>query len=318
MCPEEDAKGALDDAMAEVFEERLRKLCGGRGKEACAEKVVKALDSIGLLRAGGKPDYDKWDAPFYVTWYQPRQVHLVYTVLKQSAPTGDPRPLLIVDVGCGAGAVQMAAAILAAEGHPSVAGRAVSVWGIDPSKPMREIGDDLFLAFGCAAEERGYRKLLDVIDPMMGRGRTFASYDLPGDSLKKEELTRRAKEGVCWLTSVHAAYDESKEEVKGLLDKLRTTIEPEYELATTDDTKSCELSYIFDAADPQSEELRPEPALSGDFCRTTKRRQRLSTELAGSWPPGKSKEGLLKSCVRWDGRKNCVKKDSVLVRRQVQ
>ena len=70
---------------------------------------------------GEEPEYNEWDALFYVTWYQPRQINLALAILQKLYEDarkwlGSDFPLHIIDVGCGAFlAVQFAMAILAAE-----------------------------------------------------------------------------------------------------------------------------------------------------------------------------------------------------------
>ena len=114
-------KLVLDEAIAAVAEQefnRLRRITNDDVQ--LAENVNAALDSLAKLQYGVKPEYNEWDALFYLTWYQPRQINLALTILPglyEDARTdlGANFSLHIIDVGYGALAIQFAMAILATE-----------------------------------------------------------------------------------------------------------------------------------------------------------------------------------------------------------
>ena len=68
-----------------------------------------------------KPDYDDpWVALLYLTWYQPSQVNLAYTLSRRILGATNPflsGSLQIVDYGCGALAMLFGLALAAAETH---------------------------------------------------------------------------------------------------------------------------------------------------------------------------------------------------------
>ena len=85
MCaadPLASVRSALDRAIAEVAEAEYGRLAHGVPLDTQAKRVDAALQSLGRLKQGTPPDYDsEWVVLFYVTWYQPRQVHLAYATL---------------------------------------------------------------------------------------------------------------------------------------------------------------------------------------------------------------------------------------------
>lgn len=115
-------------------------------KEDVRRKVESALKSLDLLRSGdGVPDYDDpWTAVFYLTWFQPRQVNLIYSHLKRSNERL-PQGLRVVDLGCGCSATMFALAVFAATSGQHEA--RISVHGLDPSRAMRQLGLQLWGAF---------------------------------------------------------------------------------------------------------------------------------------------------------------------------
>ena len=93
----------LDRAIKEVAEREYQRLSRGLSCGDVAGRVDKALDSLGKLQKREEPDYDcEWVALFYLTWYQPRQINLVYSYL-DCRKVELPERLQVVDLGCGLG-----------------------------------------------------------------------------------------------------------------------------------------------------------------------------------------------------------------------
>lgn len=115
--------------------------------------MEQALADLGNLQQGIPPDYnDKGVALFYLTWYQPRQIFLAYSALRHVIREQKP-PSRIIDYGCDASAVQIAMSILTVQWLHGVSIRQrpsynpSAVHGIDPSEPMRRIGEVLWRKF---------------------------------------------------------------------------------------------------------------------------------------------------------------------------
>ena len=296
------AREALDAAIAEVARTNWRRLVRDQSASQRAERVEGALGALGRLPFGDRPKYDEWEALFYLTWYQPRQIHLVYSVLRRRHTSGFGRlsgPLRVVDLGCGAWVVRLASAILLAEERSSGVGRApqVAVEGIDPSRAMRALGLELWVAFRRAAAARGLDPLVDTIDAMTG------SHQYCPKNFSRVKGT----EAPCWLTAVHAVYRENRHEFRRLYRRVRDTVKPCYELVTTHESKK---NLLGDLVSGSRLDLRPaRPRWCGVACRTSEWRRTVSAELEGprTW------------VLRYLGRDVCwndkpIDKDAVRVR----
>ena len=112
---------ALDASIADVAAKEFHRISRGMSDQEIATATTHALDSLGRLQTGQRiPNYGEWDALFYLTWYQPRQINLAYTVARRIPK--DQNPLLegrgnlqVVDFGCGALAMQFGLALMAAD-----------------------------------------------------------------------------------------------------------------------------------------------------------------------------------------------------------
>ena len=75
----------LEGAILEVAKSEYARLSAGLAPHQVATRVGDALESLGGLRRGVAPAYDEWDALFYLTWYQPRQINLTRHSRNQEA-----------------------------------------------------------------------------------------------------------------------------------------------------------------------------------------------------------------------------------------
>ena len=312
---------ALDDAIAKVTwaeYTRLKERYPGdiaRGSDtprvspspAFVERLECAFKSIDRLQAGGKPNYDEWDAPLYVSWYQARQVHLVCAALQQYPPPPSEKPLQVIDIGCGAWAVPLALAIGAANGGVELRKRQMSIRGIEPSESMTGLGKELWLEFGCAAEQRGLD--IDFIHEMIDDDSIFASVGAPGFPLANAPANSES-----WLLAIHALYDESKPEITRFLrDRRRPANRLRYELITTDETKKPELTGLI--ADRPGEWAGLKPIWQYSLPKTTKIRRAMRRELMRSERPLDDKYlSYLWAAVSWNPG-NPIEKDAIWVRR---
>lgn len=74
----------LDRAISEVAEAEYSRLTEGMSLKVQTESVDAALKSLMMLQKGISPKYSsEWIALFYLTWYQPRQIHLAYATLRE-------------------------------------------------------------------------------------------------------------------------------------------------------------------------------------------------------------------------------------------
>ena len=322
---------ALDDAIAGVSAARVRRLCRSLSGQQAAERITGALESLRGLQRNERPCYDEWEAPFYLSWYQPRQIHLVYALLRQRFGGGIRGPLAVIDVGCGAWAVQIAVAILAAEAREDRGDGAIAVAGVDPSLAMRNIGCEVWRALRASAARRGLPRLVETMEKMEELSGTFSLVEecrLSGWLLEKlvqrtllggrrrqrgpssPRGTREAgQKPACWLTCVHAVYADSVADVDGALSDGREELRllgmaPDL-LLTSDESKR----GLIERVAPYGRSACAVPVWRGRAGRTTDWRRALAREVQGL----ESVRSLLERDVLWSSPHNPIEKDAVRI-----
>ena len=211
---------ALDQAIAQVAEAEYGRLSEGMSLGDQAKSVDHALKSLTRLQQGIPPDYrSEWIALFYLTWYQPRQIHLASAALRQLL-VQTPPPRHIIDYGCGALAFQLALAVVLAE-QPDGRYSGIAVHGIDSSKPMMDIGKELWDRFreitGSRSHDDPLFEALHVALDAMGDVCSF--HTSLSEALTHLQTAPRAPESDdCWLTAIHAIYQSNLEQLKDVLD----------------------------------------------------------------------------------------------------
>ena len=114
---------AVDRAITKVAMEELYRMGESTflPEELPHLRVHPALQSLDGLRQGNPPDYDDpMVALLYLTWYQPKQINLAYTIIKKLLEIkgsdrlvlSDSGRLHVVDFGCGSLAMQFAVALV--------------------------------------------------------------------------------------------------------------------------------------------------------------------------------------------------------------
>lgn len=304
---------ALDEAIAMVFLKQCMQLFRQQ-PEAFNARLGDAFDSIDRLRCGKQPRYDDWDAPLYVSWYQARQVHLVYAVLKEHPPPQSRGPLQIMDIGCGAWAVPIALAMLAVRGHRWLRDREVSIHGIDPSRPMTRIGKELWHEFVCATSARGLDTgFVEQISDHVSVFRSLGEYPYP---------PFHDASATSWLLSIHALYDKSARDIKSFLVKYRERYASHlrYELLTTDGEKK-KKQYLKNLVSESSGTwIVPQLMWKGKLMATTGVRKGLRKLLEECRNPMTKRRYMnyLTNPVKWDPSRNPIRHDAVWVRSAVQ
>ena len=318
----------IDRAIAEVAEKEFRQLTRRLSEEEIVDQVHRALGELKKLADGGTPDYDcEWVALFYLTWYQPRHTNLVYSLLDRRS-VELPRHLHVVDMGCGAMAVQFALAIFAATRDQG--GTRISPANIDNSWPMIAIGVELWNCFTkmIREEARGYRtpetihQLDRVTTSISKEYRTFDSLDTyrrSFDEFIRAEADRRAAEdgsnwpqylvrpqairaawdrlaghSTYWLTSIHAVYHLPQELGAG-----RNLFNPKGILLTADYFRFGDVANVH-----SFREIEVEPKLRGCLLHTTRWRRELNRRLRRQHP-------FLDRRVEWNPKENKIEEDCV-------
>ena len=212
-------RDVLDRAIAAVAEMEYLRLAEGMSIDDQTASVDHALKSLTRLQQARPPDYDsEWVSLFYVSWFQPHQVHLAYVALRRILAQA-PLPRRVIDYGCGAWAVQLALSIILAEA-PGPLGSGIAVCGIDSSEPMKMIGKRLWEEFRNKTNDTGCDgffgvRLCHALELM---GDSYGCYASPSEALRQLQVARKdsASEN-CWFTAVHAVYHENLEQLKDLL-----------------------------------------------------------------------------------------------------
>ena len=211
---------ALDRAIAEVAEAEYRRLTEGMTIEHQTESVDNALKSLTRLQQGIPPDYkSEWIALFYLSWYQPRQIHLAYAALRELLEHNPLPARHVIDYGCGALAVQIALAILLAEDQ-ELLNSGLAVYGVDSNMPMMDIGKELWEKFreiaGARIHDDPFFQCLHVaLDSMADVCSCHVSFP---DALAHLEAARASASDNCWITAVHAVYPSNMEQLKDVFD----------------------------------------------------------------------------------------------------
>ena len=295
----ENVANALDKAIVTVAEQEFNRLCRGLNDRQVAEQVAKAQDELEKLRGRGSPDYNnEWITLFYITWYQPRQINVALAILQQlyedplRTEAEDNYPVEIIDVGCGALSVQFATAIAATQHQHTV----VSVHGIDPSHPMKRIGETLWLEF-CAIidEQPDLSDLSTLCNSMAGDCDLFDSFD-SYLSAYPETLGYYPSPTFLLLT-VHTVYDSNQLEIQETLQTFHTFGHVFPMFVACYPSKSDIAESVIGG---HNSRLILEPSdlpLQGVLPKTTKWREHLLDRL----PEGSlgDKEYYLRGKVRW-------------------
>ena len=238
---------AFDAAIAETATEEFLRLSRGRDAAEVAKKIHGSLDSLyNGLQSGDMPEYDEWDALFYLLWYQPFHINLAYNLasmqLKRYAnQIQESGGLEVYDFGCGALAMQfgLALAISHTPGADQFA-PSLTVTSSDVSKPMLLIGRKLWDKFKRKITIGGYQgisrvqKVCSALKSTYDSGWTETPTWVCYSSLSKHDSMFKGNQ---WLTIMHTAYEDIHTEVTEVLNEWVSKENP---------------SCIFVTAHPQS------------------------------------------------------------------
>lgn len=210
---------ALDRAIAAVAKEEFARLSGGLSQEAIADKVIHALQDLRKLQdpTAEPPDYDDpWVALFYVLWYQPGQTYLAYRVLCQLADFRTSEHLSIVDIGCGALAIEIALDMALVTGQLSGTGIPIDrpvVYSLDTSDTMIRLGERISIAL-----------LSDLMQLKLPSNPWSARIVVTSDMCN---LGDRKPHENWWLTALHAVYDSNVDAIRTQFSAIdeRTTLD---------------------------------------------------------------------------------------------
>lgn len=213
---------ALDSAMCKVGSAEFRRLAANETPENRAIKVGQALASLQKLQSSQEPDYsDPWVVLFYMLWYQPGQINVAYTAIRRMLgfrsdenlrPGKDDGILHVFDIGCGALAMQFAAALLSGIGlECGEKIPEIHIDSYDPNKPMITLGKKLWHQY--KLEIRKYpdlNVLSEAIKRIKPRASTAETIHMGGNI-----------RGQSWVSAIHAIYPNNWRDVKVHLDRVK-------------------------------------------------------------------------------------------------
>ena len=204
--------------------------------------VENSLRSLDRLKQCDMPDYNDWDALFYLTWYQPRQVNLVYSILNGLKIDGTDRNILgadidkirVIDFGCGCLATNIAVAVAAAglaaqERHVPE----IEIDCIDISPAMILVGERIWELFQNKMRVPHKHPIRSVLDRITYK--THSSFSSIGEPSPNTH---------CYVTAIHCAYERSHRLVRRNLQDLVLRFNPSGLILTTHLSKSDILEKV--------------------------------------------------------------------------
>lgn len=218
---------ALDSPIATVADQWFTRISKRLIDKEIATKIHGALVSLRDLRYGKMPQYDEWDALFYILWYQPAHINMAYT-LARTIPK-DVNPLLssngnleVFDFGRGALAMNFGLSLASSDFCRKTPPR-IFVTGHDSSESMEHIGWaiwDYFIEEMCNVKR--YPEL---------RSLRRVCFNMKCE--RKANIPAKR-----WLTALHVAYAENFELIRDELDCQVDNQHPDLILVTTYPGKS--------------------------------------------------------------------------------
>lgn len=219
---------ALDRAIAITARHEFERLTAGLSDVQKAKKIIGALKNLKALQspAGRPPSYDDpWIPLLYVLWYQPGQTYLAFRILRELASKRRPETLRVIDIGCGALALELAVDISLASGVFSTNGvpyEAV-VYSHDPSSPMVSLGEKISEAL---LEDQDF----PLRSASLASDRVLVQHDfasIPEVTIDEE----------WWVTAIHAVYRSNLPEIRGHLNEITRRVRPVWFVLTTHSSK---------------------------------------------------------------------------------
>lgn len=214
---------ALDASIADVAAKEFDRLSRRLSDQEIAERILRALQALDGLQNNDMPTYNAWDALFYLTWYQPRQINLAYTVVyripKDQNPLGGRGDLQVVDFACGALAMQFGLALAAAdalEEHGSCP--QIAIVSTDKSTEMRRIGRETWARFRDEVSDGTKYPELAALSHVC---------DL------MELVDQNSLTATRWLTALHVAYRKNRYSVARSINNRVAMQKPDIVLVTS-------------------------------------------------------------------------------------
>ena len=258
----------LSAAIAKAAKSEFDRLSAGLRSEDVARNVEYALQQLRILSRGGMPNYaDPWVALFYVLWYQPSQINLAYSTIREvleknsNKKRSKAKKLQVVDFGAGALATQFGVAIAIAEQERRIC---AYVDSIDDSDEMLDLGNKVWLRF--KRDVSIHHNVHSACQRTKRRRRT-------------SESVERLRKSHRILTAFHAVYDESEEEVLDDLGNLGQVLRTTDCIIATHEYKSDTARRV---APFPMEKLSVDPEFGGPVQDVTSVRKEIWSRISHS------------------------------------
>lgn len=260
----DEFQNSLDRAIARTASVEFDRLRAGLGAASIAGHIktaMKELRKLQQIHLGRMPDYhNPWVAPFYTSWYQPRQVMAACGLIQQIMTQQGGRltrnaagNLCVVDFGCGASATRFGLTLAVAdaiEGGQSV-GR-IEVYGTDISQPLVKMGNRLWRDWGeeIANSNEALRTAYDKIEAVNKTVGENENWNPPEPSSAGSDR---------WLVALHTAYLKNRTVVRGHLRHIADAFSPMAGFATSHFQNRATVRYISPFNDPTPLQIRKTP-----------------------------------------------------------
>lgn len=243
---------ALDKAIEKVIRDEITSLFNKMTDQEKTFAVCGALKELDDLAYGFHPRYSNpMTALLYISWYQPKQINLIYAAIKQTLNLRKDDSLVldnggrlnIADFGCGALATQFAVAFAIAdalERNESIS--VVRIKSYDTSKPMIELGKKIWRRFQLeVSREPSLNLLSEAMGKIKSRSSTAKTIFIGGNDA-----------GDNWLSAIHTVYDDNWDPVKNQLAEITKDKNPDIGIITSFASKR----QLVDVASPFGDRMR--------------------------------------------------------------
>lgn len=278
MVNENAVTQALDSAIYNVVLKEINTCFRKIERNERIETVCNALRALADLAQGSHPNYNNpMTALLYTSWYQPKQINLVYSTINEIFTLRKESRLIlsnnnhldVTDFGCGALATQFAIAFAVADAldrNDPVS--SVHVNSYDTSKTMILLGKKIWRCFQIEADR-------DPKLETLSKAMRVIKYRA---STAKTVWLRKSSAGDTWLSAIHAVYGNNTGTVRNQLAEISKDKNPDVGIITSFSSK---LQLVFGVS-PFSNSViykNPEFAFHSTFPEVTALRQNLRHHL---------------------------------------
>lgn len=277
----EHAAPVLDKAIAKVFRNEFNRISEGLGNARKASKVNYAIDELAKLqqRQPEMPKYDKWVAPFYLSWHQPSQINLTYSMVTDIVAEDsigkeiftDTGRLYVFDFGCGALAMQFGVVLAIADAlQNNQKIHSAYIASYDKSKAMKNIGKMAWEQFRSEVQKDASLPYLEQACALI--------------ETQTDKIRRPRDNEMVWISAIHAAYPTNKDKVQKDLAWLTDEFRPSAGFVTSHVMESEVVDFIspfHHNNEYKTHKQTPYDIFRGELSETTKARSALNRCIQG-------------------------------------